>query len=466
MSLTMSFSIMPEMVFVDSSSTLKFVAQNTSKTESVKFTVGRGASYINVLFPDGNEDCDLVSNLSFEGTCNLSNFSCNEADGEFKITSDEEVEIAPGDSLQVTFEKMPINTKTGSAKVTVSYKIDNNSGSKEIYITKKAKELGVIAWLDPLVVGKGQSSLLQFKSASSTKVKISGYPPTDGSKDKEKTFTTPPPSNSDNVTVGPGENGQRNYVVTAYAGSNQSPSVTLTLSEAPPYIFNYSPTEQQTIAPNKEVTIVWGSHFGSGNSMQWLQTQRTDAASPMTLTPGTELVNVYNVRNANASAMPDTVTFDLTVDGYYAPATQDFTFKIEPAQLEYFKYVDKEMTQVAYKVSPDNWKKATQAQLASDPATLTIYQPGYQRDSYYLSATGTEHPMIQYFEASKGELTWITANLVSLTLQVTVPEQDPIEIDADKIKTDTRPIPAGAGTVVLTGVDKDGKSVRSQLELN
>jgi len=461
MSNLFEMSFVPNKVFVDSKDTLKFVAQNKSNTDPVDFKAGRGGDSITVEFPQGDSSSDLVSDLSFKGTVINKYFVCNLVGNKFIITATQNTQIGGGESLDVNFNDMPINTATGDAKVKVSYFIGSDSGSNSPTISKKAQVLGVIAWLDPLVVGLNQNSLLQFKSVASTSVVVSGYPEGVG----EKTFDTPPYSGSDNVGVGADDIPQRIYTVTAWADGNQSQPETLALTQVPPVICEYSPKEELTVKPDEKVELKWRARFGDGNTLQWLQSSKSNAQQPYKVIPGEDLTKVYNVANNNAQFMPESVTYTLTVEGYKAPVTQKFQINVNPVQLKYLKYENDDLTGIVHDFTPSSWA-AVALSYGNNSLDLTIFQPGYKKDEYHLSTADDVHPMIQFFEAKDGTLKWITANLKTLSLNVISPVPSSTPIDDKDIKTGTCPVPGGAGTIELVGEGNNGQSIRSELKLN
>ncbi|WP_192349041.1 hypothetical protein [Algoriphagus sp. Y33] len=455
MSTLLDYSFLPDTVFVNSNDNLKLVIQNPTSGKPIPFKAGRGGDTITVTFPFGDSQGDLVTNLKF-GTGNVSTpFTVNKVGDDFVVTATKDTTLDPGDTVQITFNDIPVNNSTGTAYVTINEFIGINSGKTSVSVTKKAQELGVIVWLDPLIVGLGQESNLQFKSAASTSVVISGYPDGKG----EKTFETPPYSGSDTVGIGSDTNAQRTYTATAWAGGNQSPPESITLTQVPPLITVFSPTESQSVGAGEEVTLTWKAMYESSNEMKWLQSVRSNVRSPFITTSGAELTKIYNIRNHNAQFMPDSVTYSIIINGFKQPAQHDFVVKVKPVQLLYIKYKNPDLTGIMFAIDPSNWG-AFVSSFGTNELMLTIYQPGPSTDIYYLSKNDTTNPMIQYFDSVDGDLSWITTNLKSLTL-------DPggISIDESKINTGSSPIPNDATSVTLTGVGNNGQSVRSVLKI-
>ncbi|MCH7410671.1 hypothetical protein MM239_14785 [Belliella sp. DSM 111904] len=455
MSTLLDYSFLPDTVFVNANDNLKLVIQNPTSGKPIPFKAGRGGDTITITFPIGDTQGDLVTNLKF-GTSNVSSpFTVNIVGDNFVLTATKDTTLDPGDNVQITFNDIPVNNSTGKANININEFIGVNSGKTAVPVTKKSQELGVIVWLDPLIVGLGQKSNLQFKSAASTSVVISGYPDGKG----EKTFETPPYSGSDAVGIGSDTIPQRTYVASAWAGGNQSPPESITLTQVPPLITVFSPTESQSVGAGQEVTISWKAMYDSGNEMKWLQSSKKNVKAPFKTKPGTDLTQIYNMGNHNAQFMPDTVTYSIIVNGYKQPARQDFVFKVKPVQLLYIKYKNPDLTGVMFSLDPSDWK-AFVSSFGTNELILTIYQPGSIIDIYYLSKNDTTNPMIQYFDVVDGNLTWITANLKSLTL-------DPggISIEDSQINKGTCSIPDNVASVCLTGLGNNGKYVRSVLEI-
>ena len=455
MNILLNYIFLPDAVFVNSDEPLKLVIQNPTLGKPITVKSGRGGDTITVYFPFGDNQDDLVTNLDFGVGDIPAPFTVNKVGGNFVLTATEDIVLDPGDTIPITFNEVPINSSTGTAKVIINEFIGVNSGKTSVSVTKKAEALGVIVWLDPLIIGLNQKSNLHFKSAASTKVVISGYPDGKG----EKTFDTPPYSNSSAVGIGSDTDSQRTYVATAWADGNQSTPESITLTQVPPMITVYNPTGDQSVKADEEITLTWKEMFGSSTEMKWLQSRKINVFSPFTSKPGTELTNTYNTGNHNAQFMPESVTYSLIIHGFKKPAQHDFVFKVKPVQLLYLKYKTADLTEIAFAIDPMDWK-AVDASYGNNSLALTIYQPGFKQDVFYLSTVDTTHPMIQYFEVVDGNLTWITANLKSLTL-------DPggIVIEDGQITKGSHPIPKDATSVTLKGLGKDGKTIRSVLEI-
>ncbi|KUI98897.1 hypothetical protein [Vibrio sp. MEBiC08052] len=456
------FSFVPDMVFANASGTLKLVAENTSLTESITFHAGRVPDSIVVTFPTGSSAEDLVNTSpTFQGQPTPSVFTCSFVNGQFIISPTQTTELAGGDAIDVIFSDMPVNSTPGTVQVTASYFIGTESGTQQLMVTKKPKTLGVIAWFDPLIVGLNQTSRLYYQSEASTKVVISGFPEGSG----EETFVTPPYSGSTPAGIGSDTTPQRVYTVTAWAGGNQSEPETVALTQVAPMILNSSPASA-SVGPDESLTLDWRVRYDDGNSLQWLGNAIANVQAPYVVVPGSDLTSVYNIGNRNAQFMPAGINYTLTVNGFQHPDTAVFPVTVTPVSLMYLKYADPELTQIVHDFTPSDWQ-AAELDFGPGAATLTIYQPGYKKDVYYLSQENdTVHPMIQYFDNESGTLHWITANLKTLSLTVLEPApQKPLPIADSDIDKGTMPVPTGATCVVLTAEGHNGQAIRSQLAL-
>ncbi len=464
MSTLLSYTFLPNAVFVNTNDDLVLVIENPVDKSPVKFTSGRGGDLISVEFLKGDSETDLVTDLNFNAKITPDTFSVGI---NFDITANQDVTLNPGESIRVTFKNVPINNVSGESEVTIKEYIGSSSEKASIPITKKKQELGVIVWLDPMVVGRNHESTLQFKSSSSTKVVISGYPDGKG----EKSFETPPYSNSDQVGIGSETQSQRTYTATAWAGGNQSPPEPVTLTQVPPLITVFTPTPGggKEVAPSAQVSIEWSEMFGDDSSMKWLESLQNNVTSPFSSVPGTELTKTYNPSKHNAEFMPGSVTYTLVVEGFEEPARQGVTFKVKPVQLNYLKYEKynesdtPSLSGIKFSYDPSDWG-AVSRKFGNNALALTIYQPGYTQDVFYLNTDDkdTVNPMIQYFEVNDdNNLFWVTKNLESLTLN-----PGGISIDADSIAKGTHAIPQGATEVNLIGTAKNGSTIRSVLKVS
>ena len=451
MATVLKYSFTPSSVFVNSKNKLKLTASNPMNGKPVQFSI-RPADQIMITFPVGTKDTDLVADLDFTVGTVTDNFMCTKVGENFVITSVVDTILYPGDSIEVNFENVNINATTGKATVSITEYIGAEQEEGSATITKEKEELGVIAWVDPALVKLGGESPLFFQASAATEVKISNFP--DGS--GERSF--PPPSGSVDVGVGSNTESQRIYQVTAWAGSNQSPPVNAVITQHKPFIQNFTPNNE-SITVDQQVTLTWKYLFGTDLTLQKINGRTYNPTSPSDINPGKDVTDVYNTQNYNVDQMPSKVDYTLIIDGFDEPAKHTVTFELEQIELVYLKFKNPELTQVLTpQISAVSWTQWGTSFPEPGTTKVTIHQPGGHADEFYLSTSDKVHPQIQYFSVVKGKLSWITANLDSLTLN-----PGNIAITGDDIKKGTHDIPERAEEVILTGVGTNGDPIRSVL---
>ncbi len=467
----LTYTFQPPQVFVATTINLKLVIENPAGGNPVIFTGGPQGDEIDITFPVGSGDTDLVNALTFTATSLTSGFTCALASGGsyFAVKSPIGATLQPGGHIEINFVNVVINGATDSpppiAEVLIQEYIGSDSGSTSVGITKLPATLGIVAWLDPLIIGLSQQSTLYWQSMGGIGVEISGFPGGTGSQ-KFPVSGQPPYSGNCKVSIGSNSVPQRTYTAKVYTGDNKHTETTVTLTQQPPLILSYTADKGPAISVADTVTLSWSSLYGSSTGITTPVAVINNPISPVQVTPGNDLVNAYQ---GNFQNMPATVNYPLTVNGYLRPATAPQPFTLSPVGISYFKFGNMDnqgvLSGVMYRTNPANWG-AAELQLSNNLNTLTIYQPGGATTVFYLGSGDTTHPQVQYFNAeSKGsnqyQLSWVTANLTNLVLN-----PGNITITGTNIPKGSQLVTLTSSQVyTLTGTAANGQSIVSLLQV-
>ncbi len=456
------YRVAPPAAFLNTTTNIVITATNNS-AENISFT---DSDEIQITFPS-----TMVSSQDFSGsTPAQSGYTVNKTVGgdSFSVTvSFNAVTVEPGDALTITFSQVPISATAGDTAVGIVEKMNGQEKNTSLDFTIKAQGLGIIAWLDKLIVGQSEPTQLNWLSSGGIKVVISGFPTGDGTVERPVEHD-PPEVQSTTVYVPKSDTvAQRNYTATVYSSSNHVDQI-VTLQQNPPIINSYTSTPPATeaIAVNKSVELSWHTQFASSVILTTptIPNERQNIpANPLTLTPGSDLFSAFRL---NYGQLPKQAEYIITANGFKQADVEKLAFTIKPATFLYFKFANKDGTGLTFQTNPSTqvyiaWELNTVSN--GSLSTFTLYQPGMIQEVYYLGSGDTTHPQIQYFEApensGKFDLTWITANLDSLVLNpgnITIPTAD--------IASGTHTVDS-AGTYTLTGTTAAGLSVNSVLEV-
>ena len=465
------YSFQPPQVFVATTVDLKLVIENPVTGTPVFFAGGPDGDEIDITFPVGSGNTDLVNALTFTATSLTEGFTCAlDAGGTyFAVKSPIGTTVQPGERIEINFVNVVVNGATTSppaaASVLIQEYIGSESGNISVNIDKLPAQLGIIAWLDPLIVGLNQPSTLYWQSMGGIGVEISGFPSGSGA-EKFPVAGQPPYADSCKVTIASTTIPQRTYTAKVYTGDNQHRETTVTLTQQPPLILSYDADKGAKIGAADTVVLSWRSLYGSSTAISTPAAIINNPDSPVQVHPGNDLVEAYR---GNFGNMPATANYPLTVNGYLNPATAPMSFEISPVGLAYFKFgtMNNEgmLSGVKVQTDPADWG-ATELQLSNELNTFAIYQPGGATSLFYLGSGDTTHPQIQYFEAeSKGsgqyELTWVTANVSTLVLN-----PGTIQITGERIQRGSQIVTLTTSeTYTLTGTAANGQTIVSLLNI-
>lgn len=452
----LSYRATPPAAFVSTKVDITVTATNTGDAD-IKLVKN---DEIQIAFP-----ATMVDNQNFTvSTPPKSGYSAakSTAGDYFSVKAPFGLVLKPGDVMTITFSQAPIvSTPTTGINIVVSEFIGTTTPALvNLPFEVKSAGLGIIAWLDKMIVGELQPSTLYWQSSGGTQVVISGYPTGTGQKTCSVKGNT-----QVYVPVQASNPQQWKYtlqVFTGDGGSHEETSVTLQVN--PPIINSFvSAPINKTIRVDASVELSWLVQFASSVILttptipNWRQPIN---ANPYKTVPGADIRKAYWL---NAAQVPDTVDYILSVNGFLPPAPQTITFHLEPVKLLYFKFTTKGGNVAVFKTDPANWNTALKLPNNENPTTFTIFQPGGKADVYYLGGNDKTHPQIPFFDFSKNAgkftLEWVTANLKTLVLN---PNNVPItgdQIVNGKLDVDS------PGVYTLTGTTEGGLTVDSVLEV-
>ncbi len=461
----LSYTFQPAQAFVATSTNLTFTITNPLGGNTILFSGGPKGDEIDVYFPVGNSNTDLVTALQFTATSNTPGFTCakSAAGDYFIVRAPAGASLTPGSQVVIVFNSVTINPIAGQTSVTIKEYIGATENDTAVVITKLPQELGIIAWLQPWTVGQNQMATLYWQSMGGTFVQISGFPDGTGTKTFPVQGNPPYPGNTD-VGVLTTES-QRTYTVAVYTSDNQHKEVPVTLTQHSPLITSYTSDRSGTISVADTVQLEWSLLFAASNTLQTPAITLRNPISPTSVVPGNDMVKAYQ---GNYASMPNTASYVLTAYGYQNNPSQGLSFQLAPVQLAYFKFSTQEsggLSGIIFKTIPAGWIP-TQLEIVSPTLNvLTIFQPGQTSNVYYLGSGDTIHPQIQYFNAADDgsgqyKFSWVTANLKALVLN-----PGSYQIGAANIQQGSQTLSLTAGQYILTGTGTNGDTIQSVLDV-
>ena len=468
-----TYTINPDQVFVALSTSLTLVITNPASSSSVSLKGGRQGDEIDVTFPvpPGQTEADsLVDKVTFSSTSLTAGFTVGpQTPGSniFVIRPIGTQPLAPGQTIQVRFDNVIVNSAVGSPSVIIQEFIGSSKGSPTLPMRKLPQELNVIAWLSPFIIGLGGNSTLYWQSFGGTKVTVFGLATGQGQQVFPVSGDPPYPGNM-SVTL-KATDAQRTFSVQVMTNDNRHFETSVTLTQGSPCITFFGPAGAVPGPPLKgdaSVQLSWTTLYAP---KVFLQTPAEGAAKQFppntstTVTPGVDAINGA----PDFQHIPAVVTYTLQAPGFGPAASQEVSFSLASVRLLYFKYMNlTEQGQLSnIRFSFDTQWSAQELSLG-DVATLVVYQPGGAIDTYFLGSGDSTHPQIQYFNASpvggNYSLSWVTANLQSLTL-----EPSGTTIPVGEIASGSMVVsPTETTTYVLTGLGTNGQSIQSYLTVN
>lgn len=452
----LTYRVTPPAAFVATNAELVITATNSSGAD-IKFA---SKDEIQIAFPSS-----IVANQNFSGTTGGSGYDVarSTSGNYFSVKAPFGFTLKPGGVMTITFTQVPIAaTPVSAANIGITEIIGGVTVPVNLQFDVKSADLGIIAWLDKLIVGESQPATLKWQSSGGVSVVVSGFPTGTG----QKTFpvTGKPPyfgSTTVYVPTFPPNPQDKNYTVQVFTGGGNHEQTMVTLQQNPPIINDFSSDpENLNIKVDTSVTMTWLVQFASSvilNTPTIANWRQPINANPFTTVPGTDLLEAYQ---QNYRQLPETADYILFVDGYRTPAVKKICFVLAPVPLVYFKFGTKDLKGVKFKTNP-NWP-AVEMEQKGNIYTFTIFQPGGKADVFYLGSGDEKHPQIQYFDYTKNggkfQLSWITANLKTLVLNGN------INIEPNQIVNGTLEV-SDPGTYTLVGKMDNGLTINSVLDV-
>ncbi len=463
----LNYSFQPPSVFISTEVDLTLSIQNPANGDPITFKGGANGDQISIVFPIGNGATDLVTELNFETRSPAGFNVAKSTSGEFytiKFTNNS-TRLQPGETATVTFLKVKVNdtcvNPASTAVITIKEYIRGVQlvGTTEI-IKQPNNKLGISAWLDPAIVGLGQTSTLFWQSVGGTSVEV--FPFATGKKKFPVEGPPPSPGNC-TVDVPSTTESQRMYTLQVFTSDNTKEQTIVTLTQNPPLITAFTADKSGSIKVDDTLELDWFFLWGTDwmiDSNSGLELFNPNA--PVKVNPGKEILESYKGNYAN---LPSSIYYTLTVNGFKEPTSKKISINLLPVQLGYFKYANNNLTGVTWKLNPESWKGYTVKTISENVVQLAVYQPGGRTDLYFLGS-GDTHPQIQYFSFVKGannsvEFSWVTANLASLVLT-----PGGYSILGTNIASGKKTVTVTATTVfTLTGTGNDRSTITSSIEV-
>lgn len=469
----LQYVINPPQVFVGTTTDLTLVITNPLNSgNTVTLRPGAQGDMIEVTFTGPQA---VTGDFNFGAQSQTQGFaagSSSPGSGVFNVQPTTVQNLAPGQSVKVLFPAVVINGQTGPAQVKVEEFIGESDQQSVVAVQRVAQELRVISWMDPGIVGLGQTSTLRWISFSGTRVKVSGFMGGTG----EKTFDVhgdPPYPDSTPVGVPDGE-GFRPYTLTVYSNDGQHANHQSTVYLNKPLINSFvgDPAAPGPIKTSQAVQLNWSTIFGQ---YAYLNTPTANIpvdvnpSSPVRVVPGDDAYAA-----SNGAQISDVVTYELWVGGYNQPASRPVKYNLSPVKVVYFKYGVKDpgtgkLSRMISKLDPPRWPGINIHGVSNDLFKMVVKQPGGNDTVWWLGAGDTTHPQVQFFDAAAGAggkftLSWVTANLKSLTLGWNDGSPQSYPVPADQVASGSYEVtPQRATEYTLTATGTNGEVVTSTL---
>jgi hypothetical protein len=461
------YKLTPAAGFVALQTTLTLTTTNKSG-DAVTMKGGRNGDMIAVTFPVPPDANPLTDATGFNATSRTVGFLAGVSSSGaniYTIVPNGTQVVGPGESIVVEFGPITLDGTAGPATLQIQEFIGPNEGDTTCNFTKRAQELAVIAWAQPMSVGLNQSAIIMWQSFAGTMVTVSGLP----SGDKQFPVTGDPPHPGNlKVTLLPSD-AQRIFTVRVSTNDQRHAETQVTVTQLPPVTtFHTVGTPPDPLPPAASVTFAWTSAYASDvrlqNSAGVPDRRLTPNGSALTVTPGLDAANVLW-----PASVPSPISYTLVAQGYTGPTRETIGFNIGRVQLGYFRFATKDgsgaLSNPKYALIPPDWPSSMNTGL-DGLNVLTIQQPGGSSDIYYLGPTDKVHPQVLYVDYKPGDsggtVSWITANLVSLMVQ-----PGGTVIAKDQIAQGGLKVAGGAGTVyTLVGTSSDGTAISSQFTLD
>ncbi len=450
----LAYTIDPSTVFVNS--TVSFMLTVTNPVTSGTLTL-QSTDEIDVTFP-----ASLTSSYTFLAT-SPGNFTVGQPftnSPTYKINPPDAYRMVPGASFAIVFESVAVvaSLSPTPASITIQEAIgDNPVAGTSVNVAKTNVSLGVVAWLTPWDVALGAPSTLTWTSTGASGVTVFGLPNVPGGQQSVAV--------SGKMSVTPRYT-DRQTTYTLVANTNdgtQSSAFPVTQTQVAPQITSFDDGNgPRTIKVDQAVALTWTTAYAQYVQLTTPAGKKgpvnANPPLPISHTPGQEAYS------GAPGGVPKTVTYTLQAVGFQQPAVRKITYTLQPVTPLWFKFLNKAADGT---LSGMQWKLDAQwlgfNVVFGDVAVLKITQPGGAVDTYYLGSGNQTDPQIQYFNAAAGAsnvtLSWVTANLTSLTL-----DPGAQVITGPNIASGSQTVaPAATTTYVLTGTAANGKKISSTL---
>jgi len=360
--------------------------------------------------------------------------------------------IAPGANVVFQINNVAIDANVGQGTLTVLEVVGGiASNPPDIQIGKLGADLQIFAYANPVTVGLGQSTTMNWTIVKGLYVTV--VPPDDGKQYPRK--GNGPYSFAIQSTPFQDER-QTTFTLTVVQDPGTFINTSVTVNLSPPIITkNLSSDPPAPISIDGTMTLAWSAVYATQATL----TPSTGGTSvPTAGTKSYSSSNLKKLVNNNQSQL----VFTLTAQGFLQPAVSQLVVPLQPVNINWFRFADLTHTSFTYDVS-----NATSVSLPSTSGPAP----------YTLTAQGPFGPVQQSLGANDVEVLVLNADppaiqpagsstlhfqLQQASSAVLDPGNLPLTFDGSGIGQ-TVVSPASTTTYTLTAIDAAGNRASSPI---
>jgi len=342
-----------------------------STTQNFKLTVTNPSSTFSVTMKKSGDQISISNWSSLTASVSQisptappsTNWRIGLATSYIKIWVVADTVIAPGAKVEFQINNVAIDANVGQGSLSILEVIGGiASNPPDIQIGKLGAELQIFAYANPVTVGLGQTTTMNWTIVKGLYVTV--VPPDDGKQYPRK--GSGPFSFA--IQSQPFQDArQTTFTLTVFQDAGTWVSTPVTVNLSPPIITLLSNDPPAPISIDGTMSLAWNAVYATAATL----TPSTGSTNvPTSGTKSYTSSNLKKLVNNNQSQL----VFTLTAQGYLKPAVSQLVVPLQPVNINWFRFADMQHTSFTYDVS-----NATNVSLPSisgpAPYTLTAQGP-------------------------------------------------------------------------------------------